>query len=445
MAKIKELFPEFHQEDLSENDLELSKKNLIVIDTNYLLDILRLPIEQSEQYITALEKMKNNIYIPYLVALEFHFNKIGVKKGIQQEINNYRTNFKNKYINDFVDNITNVSKITFLDIKKDEFNKEINNSIEEMSNKLMNIFDHFIEDYSSIDNEGLYKRLLTIIERCIGEKYTQSWINKVEEYGEIRYAEKKAPGFNDAEKTDFKEYSGIKYQEKYGDLIIWEDVKEYAKNEEISGDKVIFVTNDGQSDNKKDLYYSVSGMTVGPRINLMDELTQTANKKLYIIKNQSFVKYVNNLSAAEYEKFDKASDKLYKMKFKNDSIKDPIEALHELYLKNPDKIFEIDENRQFFVLDADELDLENIDPNLYKTITSIAKMTANKIRRLRARRKKMLEEKKIFHETEYDDNYSDYKYSRLFSKYQKKLAQIEEEIDENIRLYSRLRGFISDY
>ncbi|GAP01086.1 hypothetical protein FFRU_040200 [Fructobacillus fructosus] len=53
------------------------EETLIVPDTNYLLAILSLPDEYGSQYLKALKDI--NIYVPYIVALEFNFNKYRIK------------------------------------------------------------------------------------------------------------------------------------------------------------------------------------------------------------------------------------------------------------------------------------------------------------------------------------------------------------------------------
>ena len=40
MANLKELFPEFYQSKLDIKDLSNESENLLVLDTNYLLDII---------------------------------------------------------------------------------------------------------------------------------------------------------------------------------------------------------------------------------------------------------------------------------------------------------------------------------------------------------------------------------------------------------------------
>lgn len=89
MNTLKHKFPEFYREKLTMDDL---KDNLIIFDTNYLLDILRLPVKEAEKYLKSLMHVKSNIYIPYLVALEFNFNKIKVKTETEVILDQYREN-----------------------------------------------------------------------------------------------------------------------------------------------------------------------------------------------------------------------------------------------------------------------------------------------------------------------------------------------------------------
>lgn len=73
MASMEELFPEFYLEKLTSADFK--NNNLVVLDTNILLDVLRLPNEVSLKYMEAIEKVQSNIFIPYIVGLEFNFKK----------------------------------------------------------------------------------------------------------------------------------------------------------------------------------------------------------------------------------------------------------------------------------------------------------------------------------------------------------------------------------
>lgn len=297
MANLKKLFPEFYQPVLNEKDLSGRSDNIIILDTNYLLEVIKSPTIVSKQYVEAIEKVKSNIYIPYLVALEFNFNKSKRKKLKMQEINNYK-----KSISDQIESIKEkINDINFVNNdNKEKFTEDITKSTEVYSEDIQNIVDNKIKSIVTNEQEELYDRLIRVIENKIGESYEQDWISDIEKEGETRFENKIPPGFGDENKDDkddtIRRYNGISYQRKYGDLIIWKDIIDFSKKCGKKGKKVIFVTNDGTSKKKNDLLYKVNNLTIGPSIYLMNELQKEAQKEFYILNNLRFIQLVNNLS-----------------------------------------------------------------------------------------------------------------------------------------------------
>ncbi|WP_244034922.1 PIN-like domain-containing protein, partial [Lactococcus carnosus] len=282
--------------------LNKSSQNIIILDTNYLLEIIKSPVKISDTYIKALEKVQDNIYIPYLVALEFNFNKSKSKKEKITNIRDYTHKIKKS-----IDNVKdNINKIDFLngDAKKD-----FTNNLTDITNKYYTEITKQIEkNFQSIltdEQDILYERLINIIEHKIGKPYEQEWINEIEQQGEERYNNNIPPGFNDKDKSDSdnptREYSGIRYQRKYGDLIIWKDILEFTKQNSKKGKKVIFVTNDGTSKNKNDLLYKINNLTVGPHIFLMNELQKESNKELHILNHFRFIQFATDLPNSELD------------------------------------------------------------------------------------------------------------------------------------------------
>lgn len=51
---------------------------LIVVDTNVLLSLYRLPKTAREEFLLVLTKLKSRLWIPYQVALEFQSNRLSV-------------------------------------------------------------------------------------------------------------------------------------------------------------------------------------------------------------------------------------------------------------------------------------------------------------------------------------------------------------------------------
>ena len=72
----KEEFYEFYREEFNKDSVAVGN-TLLVFDTNALLNVFRFSPKASDEYLEVIRKMKDYIYIPYLVALEFHFNKKG--------------------------------------------------------------------------------------------------------------------------------------------------------------------------------------------------------------------------------------------------------------------------------------------------------------------------------------------------------------------------------
>ena len=121
-------------------------------------------------------------------------------------------------------------------------------------------------------------------------------------------------GFNDRKDKAgrIRTYSNISYDTQYGDYIIWEEIlHEVASRANNVGDKVIFVTSDGNSDKKYDLMYRVKGKTVGPYISMLNEmydlkkgysidesesLGEKLCKTLYIIDGFRFMTLANDLN-----------------------------------------------------------------------------------------------------------------------------------------------------
>ena len=79
-------------------------------------------------------------------------------------------------------------------------------------------------------------------------------------------------------------------QSEYGDLILWHQIIDKAKNEEKP---IIFVSDD----KKDDWWWEVKGKTVGPRPELITEMQYEAGVQFYMYKTDRFVGY-----AGEYLK-----------------------------------------------------------------------------------------------------------------------------------------------
>ena len=382
MANLKELFPEFYQTSLSMSDLSNQTNNLIVLDTNYLLDIIQLPTTVSKKYIEALEKVKDNIYIPYLVALEFNFKKSKIKKDKIKKIKAYKDGVKSS-VSAIENSITSIDLVD--KSEKEEFITELVDLTKDYSEKLIDLIEKKIQSIITKEEVELYEKLIQIIEHKIGDKYKQEWISGVEEEGIERYDKKIPPGFNDTGKEDeidsIQRYGDIEYQRKFGDLLIWKDIIDFSKKGAKLGKKVIFVTNDGKSNKKVDLLYKVNNLTVGPNIHMMNELQMEAKKEFHILNNLRFVQLVNNLSDVEMNELKNSSNMLYKVKIPTDKIEEELKYIKELNSKNDDFEFGIDGEGYLFKREKRDLDKNPINSYMMESMKkeALLKGLRNKI------------------------------------------------------------------
>lgn len=294
----KEEFYGFYREPFNKENMT-NENTIIVFDTNSLLNVFRFTPEASKEYFEIIQSIQDKIYIPYLVALEFHFHKSETLLLNEINVTKFKNDFSknwNKVKSDAVKKL--FSSLTFRnDLQQNELTTFLSNLLN--SDKL-DIEAKLIEKISSIsDNQkNTFKILIQIMESKTGERYTQDMITKIEKEGEERYKNGIPPGFNDANKKLSRSYNGIKYQQKFGDLIIWKDIISKAKEDRIK--HVIFVTSDGKQDSKTDLNYKVcvgndgngkeKYQIIGPRIELIEEMKNDTGADFYLMDELEFMK-----------------------------------------------------------------------------------------------------------------------------------------------------------
>ncbi|MHA3067255.1 PIN-like domain-containing protein [Lacticaseibacillus saniviri] len=123
---------------------------------------------------------------------------------------------------------------------------------------------------------------------------TKSWISEVEKEGELRYKNMISPGYSDSKnKGNGTRADGkLVYHTKFGDLLIWKDTLRYLKESKKNYSNVIFVTRDGESSNKVDLYLN-GKVENGPAPSLKGEIAAiNRDAKFHIINLEKLLSIV---------------------------------------------------------------------------------------------------------------------------------------------------------
>ena len=89
-----------------------------------------------------------------------------------------------------------------------------------------------------------------------------------------------------------KYYRDTILKDEYGDLLVWKQILDKAKTEEVD---IIFITDDS----KGDWWNITSGRTIGPRYELINEFSFETQKKLVMYNTQRFMKYASSFLESE--------------------------------------------------------------------------------------------------------------------------------------------------
>ena len=255
---MKNLFRGYYEPDF--NNLEVN--GIIVVDTNVLLSVYRVPPETRKNILDTLTKVKaqSRLWIPYYIAWEYHknlnstllqqkndyegiVNLLGISKLVQKVEEKYR----NRHSTLPVDEIKEILKKTDADIIK---------VVNEAKKK-------------HIDEKSIMEDLADIFKDIVGDKNIK--IDDLKREAKERYEKRIPPGYMDASKKD----------NSYGDYIIWSSLIGKAKNEDKP---LIFITNDRKED-----WWLVNGkVKIGPNPKLRQEFYEKTNNEVYLYTFKQF-------------------------------------------------------------------------------------------------------------------------------------------------------------
>ncbi|MCM3767032.1 PIN-like domain-containing protein [Neobacillus niacini] len=261
--------------------------SIFVVDTNILINFYKYTSKESTKSLLGiLKKLKENdrLWIPHQVALEYFFNYEG-NMHKQKEGYDLLENELKKLKEDAEKRLEAVKRNhPYIDIKKFHF---IFNDIEQSNSKVQ---EQIIKEITNLpDPKAIQQDLLNLLDGIIGEPYPQEKINAIETEGKERYQYDVPPGFKDKkdkEKQDFRTYGDFRYQQLYGDLIVWNQIMDRAKREG-NQTPIILIT----EDRKEDWWEKESGKIKGPHPQLIQEFINETQQKFYMYRTDNFVRY----------------------------------------------------------------------------------------------------------------------------------------------------------
>lgn len=287
---MKNLFPQFNIISEVEKK-EIWNKAIFVFDTNVLLNIYRYKSSARKELLDVLEKLKDRIWIPHHVALEFQRNRLAVIYGQLKLFNEVRRVIKGAQSN------LN-SGIEHLELRK-------TNSLIDIG-PLVNNFKKLVDDFNSeikeiedqqqkLNGPDLLKEKIELLfEDRVGlPPDRQELIDEIYKEADGRFKKFIPPGYIDNENkknesTNEHSHQGLNYKRQYGDYLVWRQILDYVKNDDLKKN-IVLVT----SDSKEDWWseFKLNGSkTIGARPELIDEIrTKSGAEKLLMYDTESFL------------------------------------------------------------------------------------------------------------------------------------------------------------
>jgi hypothetical protein len=295
---MKELFPGYYRK--SDNEIrKIWEKGIILFDTNVLLNLYRYSDSTRETLIELISKFSKQIYLPHQAALEYNRNKYEV---IAEQEKAYKE-FLDK-ISQIQKDLQSTSKPPFLTSKVD---KDLNSIFEKVSAEVQDSITKYC-DY--LKQDPIYRKISELFKGRITQPFSEEELKEIYKEGEERYKMKIPPGFEDEKTKD-----GIR---KFGDLVLWKQVLEKAK--ELKRD-VILVTDE----RKLDWWWKIKdGRNMGARQELVEEIMAFANVDFHMYSSERFLSYgqtflkekINENALEEIQAMKKAElEEIHRIKF----------------------------------------------------------------------------------------------------------------------------------
>lgn len=245
---------------------------VLTVDANVLLDLYRYHENTRNSLLTCIESFKGRLWLSHQAAQEFFRNRskviISSSKGFNQA----------------TDELSKLRKTLSATMEQLQGNRLISN---EVTNKLnASLSDALDKAGASITEAGtkhpnyllsdpILDTLLTLFEGAVGDVFSEDQLKTLRSEADARKKNKVPPGYLD---------EGKDADRSFGDFFLWRQLLDHAKR---ITQPMIFVT----SERKEDWWERLSGQTVGPRLELIQEAYEYSGQRVLIYQTDHFLEF----------------------------------------------------------------------------------------------------------------------------------------------------------
>ena len=246
------------------------QEGIFAFDANVLLNIYRYTPETRERFFELLKRLNARIWIPHQTALEFHrqrLNEVSNQFKVFEEIETALKASLNK--------LEKTQQKHPLGIEINPLTEVIKDALQKATPILQEVTSQY---HKLLSFDPLEETIAKLFDSKVGEPYPKSELEKIYKKAADRFEQQIPPGYKD---------NGKKGDERYGDAVIWFQLLYYAKTQKKS---MIFITDDS----KEDWWLQHKGKTIGPRPELIQEMSFEAGVSFHIYSSDAFVEQAQN-------------------------------------------------------------------------------------------------------------------------------------------------------
>ncbi len=257
----------------SESEIrDIWSDGLLTLDANVLLDLYRYHENTRSSLLTCIENFKDRLWLSRQASEEFFRNRskviISATSGFKQA----------------AEDLSKLSKALSIAVTQLQSNRiisaDIANRLDSAVASAISTAEERVASENSahpkfLSDDPLLERLLSMFENAVGPAFSEEELKKVKPEAEQRKKAGVPPGFLDDHKDGDR---------PFGDFFLWRQVLDHAK---AQSKPIIFVT----SERKEDWWEKHSGITVGPRHELLREAHEYSGQRVLIYQTDRFLEF----------------------------------------------------------------------------------------------------------------------------------------------------------
>lgn len=243
---------------------------LICYDANVLLNVYRYSEETQRGLIGVFKDFSDRTRLPHQVALEYARNRA---KTVVEQVNLCQATEDafNKVVKDY---ITPRDRQPFLSADASAALAVIMDELEKKRKALEAMISE--DEYADL--------LLSLFEQKICAAPDETTLAQLHAIAAGRYAKKIPPGYSDLKEKELPF--------AYGDYVAWRQLMDIATREKKD---FIFVTDDF----KEDWRLKLSGKTIGPRPELLEEFRRETGQGVWLFSSEGFLIATNEAGSSQ--------------------------------------------------------------------------------------------------------------------------------------------------